>query len=491
MLTNRLLNTFLLSCLIFCILPLKSLRSDDFEDDFGASELESTKAPAVHFQPTTGRLNQNFLLYAQPIENYNSYQERLDFEFETGANFKSFNAKLIPWGMLRSPDPVGGLPKNKTRAKLELKEAWLDYSAQSFEIRVGNQIITWGASDQINPTDQWNARDMTDLLLSQKLPQGTARLYLHPVEYSSYLFEILFSPYFRANIFPLDIPTDQPQIFQKNDSRWFLPLPTRVKAETISAPLRYRIETPTYPKTWQAGTRFQALRMGGWDFSLSYFNGVEKNPRFTFTKKGDALNPDLPLTLTIYPSYHRLQMFGFDGAGSLDVFNTTYGIRFETAYYYRDNTRARNAADEFRDDLLKDDYVQGVFGIDHTFEKKFLGTILYLNTMFIYTKTIPKIERPPGQLQVDGLPNGEPFDKNLVLYLEDRVTSLFKITNIIAASTINLDGYWSPGIGYQLTDNLKSTLSGDIFFALPSKKVGFFEQFQDNNRVSLGFSYTF
>ena len=486
---TRLFLFVILSSLLF---PVISMGSEGFDDTFSESnDGGKPSGPELHFQTPAGKLNQNFLVYPIPIENFDSTQERLDLEVETGLNYGSFNARLVPWAYLRTPDSIGALPKNKTRVYFEAKEAWIDFTSPLIDVRAGNQIISWGAADQINPTDQWNAREMSDPLLSQKLPQTTARAYFHPPEYSNLVFEFLYSPFFRQSILPLNLPTDNPQIFQKNESRWFLPLPTRVKTEGFSAPLRFRIETPTYPETWQAGTRMQILRVSGWDFSFSYFNGVEKIPRTTFAKKGDSNNPDLPVTLTVYPSYHRMQMFGFDGAGSLDILNTTFGIRFETAYNYRDNTRAKTVSDEFRDDLMKDDYVQSVLGLDHTFENKFLGTILYMNAMAIYTKPIIKIERPPGLGTVQGLPNTDPFDKNFILYIEDRVTSTFKLSNILVMSAVNLDGILSPAINYQLTDNLKSSLGADFYFSIPSQYKGFYKQYEDNKRLNLNFSYAF
>ncbi len=185
----------------------------------------------------------------------------------------------MPWAWVRTPDAIGGL-EAKPRAYFELKEGWVDRVSALWDLRVGNQIITWGAADQINPTDQWNPRDMADPINSFKLPMPTAKFNLHPQEYDQLALEILATPFFRESKLPVVLPSDSTvKDVQRSESRWLMPLPTHVSLTDFSAPLYFKIAEPTYPATWQAAARLQIMRIEGWDFSTSYFNGVEKLPR--------------------------------------------------------------------------------------------------------------------------------------------------------------------------------------------------------------------
>ncbi|MBI2605884.1 MAG: hypothetical protein HYW49_07365 [Deltaproteobacteria bacterium] len=450
---------------------------------------EETPQPPLPWQfgGPAGKISNSFQTYFQRISGLPTLQERLDFELEGTVSDTIWTAKLLPWAWVREPDAIGALPR-KTRAFFELKEGWVDRVSTVWDLRVGNQLISWGAADQINPTDQWNPRDLYDPLNAYKLPMPTAKLNVHPPEYADFTLEVLATPFFRASRLPIDLPESGTKDLSKDDSRWLLPMPTRVSTAAFSAPLEYKITEPTFPSTWQAGARFQALRLGGWDFSASYFNGVEKIPRMTFTKAGNAANPALPITLTLLPSFHRMQLIGIDGSGSVEPWEETFGLRFEGAAVLRDNSRAERAAAQFQPDLIKDDYLNFVVGVDHTVKKKVYGTVLYGNLMYVHYQRISGREQVAGRMLVEGLPNVDPWDHDLVLYLEDRINPTWKVTNTLVGSFDNFDTVVSPAVHMQIIDNLKASLGGDFFFG---RKLGFFGQFYDNNRLNLSGSYSF
>ena len=62
-----------------------------------------------------------------------------------------------------------------------IKEAWLEFVGDSFDLRTGNQIVSWGSSDGVNPTDVWNPSDLIDLFNSTKLPVELIKLSIHPL----------------------------------------------------------------------------------------------------------------------------------------------------------------------------------------------------------------------------------------------------------------------------------------------------------------------
>ncbi len=474
-----------------CIAPYSTFAADSYDEDFGLSSSDSessTSAPVpIRILKPTGKISETINSYTQPVVDYDTYVTRTDIELGTTASKGPYQAKILPWMWLKAPDSLGAKPR-KTRAYFELKEFWIERTSDSWDLRVGNQIITWGAADQINPTDNWNAHDMTDLFQSTKLPHGTAKLNLHFPSLPDYTLEILVSPFFRENTLPFAYPESGTADLQKIESRWLMPAPSKVSTTDLTAPINYKVAQPTYPKTYQAAARLQFLRVGGWDFSTSYFNGVEKMPRMTFLKQGDASNPSLPITLTLLPSYHRTSIYGLDGAGAFDALKTGFGLRFEIAYTAPDNSRVSTLPQEQRQDLTKVDSIMSVIGIDHTFEKKIYGTVLYMNAMYIHSQDVQSSPFPVGNYTVEGLPTTSPWDKNLVHYTEDRISNKFKFNNVLVYSFVHVDGMDSPSFSYSFSDNLKATAGVDIFFG---RKSGFFGQFYDNNRATLSGSYVF
>jgi hypothetical protein len=443
------------------------------------------------FNKPSGKVTELFQLYGQRIQGLQDDQERLDAELEFSLSNSTYGFKAVPWGWVRAPQDIGG-QQQQARAFGDLKEAWAERVGSVVDIRAGNQIFGWGTADQVNPTDVWNPRDMYDLFQSPKLPIAALDIKIHPPQIENASLEIIGTPFFRPSQIPLLIPDNGTQPFTINDSRWFLPFPTTVVASNGSfvAPLQYQVTQATYPSTWQGGARLRVTSIGGWDFSASYANLVESLPRFSFTTSGNASSPSLPVVITLNPSYHREQMFGLDGAGSFKIGDSEIGTRFEGAYFARDNSRAYQAPAAQQADLLRDDYIDIVAGLDYTFRRKILGTVLYLNLQYVHYQRLGTLEQTPGQYVISGLPDVLPWDRNLVFYWEDRIgqDSQLKILGTLVTSLQNGDALISPAIQYAWTDNLKTQLGAEIFAGAPT---GFFGQFGQDSRFDFGATYSF
>lgn len=90
-----------------------------------------------------------------------------------------------------------------SRTKLTLREAWLGYREGPASVRLGWQVVNWGRTDVVNPTDNVAARDYTrlvDLDADQKL--GAAMLNLNWRLGDSSL-QAIWQPLFRATTVPL------------------------------------------------------------------------------------------------------------------------------------------------------------------------------------------------------------------------------------------------------------------------------------------------
>jgi hypothetical protein len=97
-------------------------------------------------------------------------------------------------------------------------------------------------------------------------------------------------------------------------------------------------------------------------------------------------------------------------------------------------------------------------------------------------------ESRPGEFVLQGLPDLQPWDSDVVLYVEDRITPTFKLTANAIFSAGHGDSYLNPSAQYNWTDNFKTILSADFFLG---SRNGFFGQFADNRRTNLMMIYLF
>lgn len=415
---------------------------------------------------------------------------RTDFELEQKANLSAndsnYQLKLVPWVWLNAPQPDSNQKKDFAFHG-DAREAWIERTSPNFDLRIGNQIFSWGAADKINPTDVINSLDYTDPFRAQKLPVTALRAVVHPQTMSDWSLELVASPLFRDPNLPFRIPESGVLSLDRRTSRWLMPVPNTVAGFGANAPLLYEVTAATYPSTWMGAARLSVARVGGWDFSGSYFNGVENLPRFSVGRTGTP-GGSAPITATLYPSFHRMQMAGVDGAGSITLWGQQFGTRFESAFVFRDNSRVTNADPQFRNDLRKENYSFSVLGVDTNLPFKVLGTAVYMNGQFVFYERVKAGENKPGEFRVDGLPSALPFDRNGVFYLENRTEIGLKFSQAFVYSFLHHDGIYSPTVSYSFSDTISGSLGADFYYG---EYPGFFGQFDDHSRLNAGLSIEF
>src|SRR5687768_10511639 len=101
---------------------------------------------------------------------------------------------------------------NHSRDRLHVDELYAEVVHGKFDLRVGRQVISWGKTDLVNPTDHLSPRDFTDPLESDDERLGV--LAVRPrVQWGSLQWEGAIVPVFTGSIMP------------GQRSRWSPPLP--------------------------------------------------------------------------------------------------------------------------------------------------------------------------------------------------------------------------------------------------------------------------
>lgn len=194
-------------------------------------------------------------------------------QLEASASGAGFSSTLMV-DAIREQTKV---PASRSRTQLTLREAWVGWKHDGSQARIGWQIINWGRTDVLNPTDNVAARTYTRLVdrdADQKL--GVPMLSLHQRLGTGSNVLLLWQPLFRATQVPLP---PQPGARYVDDRPEASPSAAGLKLETT-------------------GERASA--------AISYFRGPAKLPNL-------ALQPTDVANGTLGLNHPQADTIGLDG----------------------------------------------------------------------------------------------------------------------------------------------------------------------------------
>jgi hypothetical protein len=323
----------------------------------------------------------------------------------------------------------------------ELREAYLAYLGDALEVRAGRQIAVWGRADRLNPTDNLTSRDFRLLFPEDDDQRRGSNMLQVAYPVLGAVLRAYWIPEFRPNTFPT--PPLAKGIAFRDDER---------------------------PHDANQGA-FKIDRGGGAvDWSLSYFEGRDRNPDVAldhFTATGGVV---------LQRRYGRVKVTGADAAATLGKF----GLRAEIAHTLTEDENGK-------DPEVKNGFLYAVAGADRTFFE-----YLNVNAQYIYRQTEQrqdprKIPNPLARTlavqnaifaqQLHRVENGASLRISYQFLNET-------LTTEIAAVQFFQDGdaAVSPKITYKATDTLRLTLGGQVFSG-PAES--FFGGQQDNTNAYL------
>lgn len=177
--------------------------------------------------------------------------------------------------------------------QLEIDEAYIDYYAAAFDLRLGRQRISWGTALEINPTSVLNPPNMKDPL-GDKLPIYALKM-----------------DYYLNNVFSL--------------TGVYVPFFTPAVREVPIPGIEVRQPDPIF-ENGEAALKLSARGLGGYDFSLSYFYGREDLPTVVMGQPP-------------YAHYRPMHVFGLDMAtvfGDVGFWlEGVYNVPKDGAEYYQ------------------------------------------------------------------------------------------------------------------------------------------------------------
>lgn len=307
----------------------------------------------------------------------------------------------------------------------ELREGYVDYAADNWDLRAGRQIITWGLGDLVFVNDVF-PKDHEALFAGRPLEYlkrgvDAVKLGAYP-EFAS--FELVAAPRFRESRTP-----------DERRFHVFDPMPAVTDRETLK------------PDQAEGGLRVYH-DIAGYDAALYLYRGFQRTP----SMRPDSMTAPTRITL----SYPELSVYG----ASLSGRAADGVLSLEGAYYdsRQDRGGTNFAVPNSQTRLLAGYQFQPL-------EDLLLGFQYYTEHMHDYTAYRA------------ALPAGFPVEKRWSHTFTARITQLFRhqtlrLSAIVLRNTSNGDYFVNPELRYSFTDKVWGAIGANLFGGRPSSQFG-------------------
>jgi hypothetical protein len=328
----------------------------------------------------------------------------------------------------------------------ELREGYVDYTASTWDARVGRQVITWGVGDLLFINDvfpkNWAAFFSGRPLEYLKKGVDAVKIGLYPGFAS---FELVAIPFFTEDTFP-------------SSSRFHLfdPFPG----------LTNRAETEPVTRLNNTEFAFHAYRqVGGVDVSLYAYRGFYRQPSMM------PDNPFLPTRLTLF--FPKLSEYGASAQGrALDGV-----LSLETGYY--DSRGDKSGTNP----MIPNSQTRFLIGYQRQMWEDFtLGVQYYGEYMHQYSEYVNSL--PPG------FPKGKRLHDLLTLRLTQFLTNqTLRLSFFCFYSLSDGDYMLIPEIKYNFSDHIWAAIGANIFGG--RSRTTMFGQLADDSNVYSQLRYEF
>jgi hypothetical protein len=343
---------------------------------------------------------------------------------------------------------------DRLRGRGHLNEAYAELRSSRLDLRLGRQVVAWGTTDVVNPTDYLAPRDFSEPLDTDDERLGIlaarARLYA-------------LGGQLEAVVAPVLTPSRLPG----PGSRWFPALPSSMPdpADPSRAlDVSYRQLDAGRPAATLRNVQY-ALRasasLRGWDVSASYFDGWDHQP--TIHHEVEHVGEG-GIRIGLRPRHHGRRAVGAD----LATTRGPYGLRAEAAYYMP----APDAAPK---------YFQYVAGVE-----RFFGDPLAAGSTLLLVQWIQQVAPSgfdPGPFDLNHV-----FRRALMARVQHNLTPDVQLTTDGVHDFETRGYYLRPGATWRLAEGLRAEAFMDV---MGGGERAFFGSFTGNRRLQTTLRYTF
>ncbi|APR76308.1 Hypothetical protein A7982_01655 [Minicystis rosea] len=402
-------------------------RADELKIDWGG-KIQSDLRFRLQDQ-TVGHYYDQATLPAGVERNQNLLSIKLKASYGSFAGVANIDMYLNPVGaQMKTLKGFDDLQKYNATAPFTFEPQALyvegkNLGIKGLDLRMGQQLVSWGVADQFNPTNNLNSDDLRDpLLFGKQVPNFMVKLDYWVTK--SFSISGVLVPVFRPAMLPrssalgaVDIqrmPFADPILRHRIESEFGY-------AASLGYPTVINKVTPVLPETSAENMQF-AYRLAGTigeqDIALSYYLGRTDFPQpfanHTFQKDKQQCDPNKPtncntgtLRTNALLGYPRMHVFGFNMSGEFNPFKKIsesihgIGYRIEAAVVVPKRSTIRLTQDTLTAlfqgageyDYDGDDkpgggdttviqptpFLKWTLGLDYTF-----GSHVYVNAMWVH-----------------------------------------------------------------------------------------------------------
>ena len=336
---------------------------------------------------------------------------------------------------------------NHGTAVVSLTEGYITWQAETFRARLGKQIVAWGRTDGINPTDNLTPRDYVLLLPFEEDQRfGTPALTVDRPLNDEFSLAFFTTPFFE----PSKIPLQQDQ------------------AVFVEQKPGHKLSDSEF------GVRLN--RAGGHiDWSASYFHGYSLFPDF----RPAGFTATLPILSLNYP---KMDVFGTDFSFNLG----RYGVRGEVAYH---RITEKNNNDPF----LRKPYLYYVIGADRTFFDTFNINLQWFGR-FVQNYRNPEsisdtTERTVAVLNATLNGQQDKYSDGLTARISKTwLNETLKAELLAVVHRTRHNWYLRPLLTYDANDHVKLSIGATIYRGIDDT---FFGRLKKNQGAFVELRYTF
>jgi len=353
-------------------------------------------------------------------------------------------------GLVLTPNVRMLTSSNSISYEYDLREAYVDLYSKLCDVRIGKQIISWGASKENNAVDVLNPSDYRDPS-KKKIDRKIGVLALKSDFYiKDCILEAVFVPFADRTVFP------------SNTSEWAQGDTTVLDATPLPA---FKLSDS------ELGLRFSKTILSKVDVAVSYFNGWEDMPSI---KAADLFLQNF--------QFRKIQMIGFDFDGGIG----SVGINTEIAGFITQDTAKSDLC-------LKNPYLQWILGLEYDFPLGITAGLQYSQEFQSGTGAekdgIPGVYTPVSGLGMDlGFFTTQAIGLGLEKKFGEGDSSAFELFAFCSIDPDN-EGYLSsPNLRLSQSEGVNIYVGTNIYGGANGSILG---NYSDNSNLYLKVKYSF
>ncbi len=385
--------------------------------------------------------------------DFTTSRSTLDLKLSTGVDDADLTAKFrLAYDALTNQAAFG------------LREAYATVYLEGLDLAVGQQVVSWGSADGINPVDVVNPRDLRMPLADpeeQKIAVPMVKATFYPDAEGRYQVEAVLVPTFTPPILPGPewTPPQPPP-----------PLPPAVVGVTAPETLLPDPNLENVQFGVRATGNFEVL--DGLDASVVLYRGfrhapTNKKPDYIYLADQDPDgNPaNGPFLLQPKLGYDRIHLIGLDFSAGLSFLEVEgVVVRGEAAYAFTEDP-------EGTDPYVANPFAQAVLGAEYTWENG------------LYTE-LQLIE----DYQKGDLGGEDAWTTRLMLTSRYEFDERWRAEGVWLHNLKDGSGLVAPRVRYTFADGVTGTATLLTLYGAEGTELG---QFRDNTQLRFDLEYAF